>query len=155
MSTAYALFHGVHLLAAALIIGFMAIVQWSVVPSQNELDGPAYARFERRMNVPLQRLTPALLLTAIVAGATTAVLAFAIGSGWAWAHLAVTGALVGMTVSTLIVNAPVNREIDGWDPERLPANWAQRRSRWEQGHAIRVAMGLPALALAVVTAVIG
>lgn len=153
----YAATHTLHLLSAALIIGFMAIVQVSVVPAQDLLDGTAYTTFEGRMNMPLQRLTPALLVTAIVSGAACAGLAAAAGAPALVValHALATVGLVAMTVSTLVINAPVNDAINTWDPAAPPADWAQQRDRWERGHAIRVAIGVPVLLLAVVAAVLG
>ncbi len=155
MAIAYVVLQGLHLFAAALLIGFMAIVQWSVVPSQNHLDGRAYATFEKHMNIPLQRLTPALLVLAILTGLGTAAVAFLLGEPLAWLHLAVTAGLIAMTNSTLLINAPINDAINTWDPASPPSDWMAQRDRWEYGHAIRVAVGIPTLVLAVAAAVIG
>ena len=47
-------------------------------------------------------------------------------------HAPGTLATVGIWAT---VNKPVNREIVAWNPDDLPANWRQRRDRWEFGHA--------------------
>ena len=154
MAAAYAVAHGLHLLATTVLIGFMAIVQWTVVPSQDQLGACAYPAFEKRMNVVLQPLTPVLLIVGIVAGGAAGALALRAGSWLGWLHLAAVAGLAAMTVSTLIINAPVNSAINRWDVDRPPPDWAWQRARWERGHALRVAVGIPVLLLVTLAAVL-
>ncbi len=149
MTAAYALATGVHLFAFALVVGFMAITLWALIPAQHLLDGSGYAVLEARMNRVLQPLIPVLFVLVLLGGAGATVIGFLLGRPTVWWQLAATlGALV-MVVSTLIINHPVNNAINDWDPERLPPDWAAQRSRWELGHRIRVTVGLPALACSI------
>lgn len=153
MPVLIALVHGLFLVLLALLTGFMAIVQWSLVPAQNRLDGPAYAVLEQGMNRVLERLTPALMIAGLVAGALTVAFALPAGGPRPWLTAAAVGGLGVMVASTLVVNAPVNHAIDGWDAAAPPSNWAVLRDRWEAGHAFRSYVGLLALACAVSAAV--
>lgn len=150
MNALYAWAAGGHVYVLGVLVGFMAITLWALIPAQHRLDGRGYALLEARMNTVLQRLIVIGLLT----GAVATVLAFQQDRSTAWLHLAATLGLLAMAVSTLIINHPVNNAINEWDPDDLPEDWARSRARWELGHRIRVTLGLPALACAVVAIVL-
>jgi hypothetical protein len=48
---------------------------------------------------------------------------------------------------TLIVEVPIDNQIEGWTVTTLPANWQQLRDRWEWFHAIRSWVSVLCLAL--------
>lgn len=154
MMTAIAVVQGLEIVFVALLVGFMAVVEWSLVPAQNRLDARGYAVLEQGMNRVLTRLTPALMISALLAAGASAGLAVAAGLATAWWHAIATISLVAMVVSTLIINAPVNSEIDTWDPASPPATWRASRDRWEFGHRLRTYVGLVALLAVAVAAVI-
>lgn len=154
MTTAVAVAQASEIVVVALLVGFMAVVEWSLVPAQNRLDGRAYAVLDQGMNRVLTRLTPALMIAALLATGASAGLAFAAREGTAWWHLIATIGIAAMVVSTLIINAPVNAEIDAWDPENLPPTWRSSRDRWESGHRLRSYVGLTVLISVAVAAVL-
>lgn len=144
---------GMQLVATALLTGFMLIVQLSLVPAQHRLDAVAYTLLEQGMNRVLERLTPALMIAATAFG-LVAVLLEVVTRRPSWPVLALgVAGLVTMIVTTLRINAPVNAAIDGWNPAAPPADWRERRDRWERGHAIRSWIGLGALLCCVAAAV--
>lgn len=51
------------------------------------------------------------------------------------------------TVTTLMVNVPVNAATGKWDPERPPEGWHRLRRRWDRFQAIRAWLLLAAFAL--------
>jgi uncharacterized membrane protein len=53
--------------------------------------------------------------------------------------------LVAMIV-TLIVNVPIDRQIQSWTTTTLPADWSAIRDRWELYHGLRTLVSLTALA---------
>ena len=55
-------------------------------------------------------------------------------SVWRW--LAVI-AWLAATLTTLIVNVPINAATATWDPESPPADWRGVRRRWESFQAVR------------------
>ena len=57
------------------------------------------------------------------------------------------GIFVGSIVFTLLGPVPINNEIARIVPEQPPQNWLALRKRWDQLHAIRVAIILFALIL--------
>ena len=150
MSAAYAVATGLHLFSVGLVVGFMAITLWALIPAQHLLDGAGYATMEAGMNRILQPLMPVLLVLALLSGLAATVLAFAAGLPGAWWQLAAAVGVAAMASSTLVINHPVNNAINGWDPADLPPDWRRSRARWELGHRIRVTVGLPAFACAIV-----
>jgi hypothetical protein len=48
---------------------------------------------------------------------------------------------------TLIVEVPIDNQIEGWTVATLPSNWQQLRDRWELFHAIRSWVSVAGLAL--------
>jgi hypothetical protein len=45
------------------------------------------------------------------------------------------------TVSTLVINVPINLEvINTWSAQSPPVNWAAVRDRWDQANAFRTMM---------------
>jgi uncharacterized membrane protein len=47
---------------------------------------------------------------------------------------------------TLVVNVPIDRQIQSWTTGRLPPNWSAIRDRWEFYHGLRTLVSLFALA---------
>lgn len=132
----------VFLHALSLLAGFMAIVQWSLVPAQNRLSATGYATLEQGMNNVLKTLTPTLMIISLVFGIMVIVLAFRQKSTVRYNFLIAVLSLVVMIVSTLIINAPVNDAVDMWNSAAPPADWQILRDRWEFGHALRFYIGL-------------
>jgi uncharacterized membrane protein len=58
-------------------------------------------------------------------------------------------ALVLMVIAmiiTLVVNVPIDRQIQSWTTATLPADWNAIRDRWEYFHGLRTLVSLVALA---------
>jgi uncharacterized membrane protein len=47
------------------------------------------------------------------------------------------GLLLTALVITLLINVPIDYEINAWTVETLPANWTTRRDRWQLYHTVR------------------
>ena len=125
----------------SLLVGFMIIVQWSLVPAQNHLPASAYAMLEQGMNAVLKTLTPALMITALALGVLVLLFAFRRRSNTRVLYVLALISLVVMIVSTLLINAPINDAVDAWDAATPPADWQALRDRWEWGHMIRAYVG--------------
>lgn len=132
----------------SLLVGFMAVVQWSLVPAQNRLPAEGYATLEQGMNSVLKTLTPALMITALVAGIIVIVFAYRCKSKVRLLFVLAVACLGAMVLSTLLINAPVNDAVDAWNAAAPPENWQLLRDRWEFGHALRSYIGLAGLLLA-------
>lgn len=137
-----------YLYVFSLLVGFMAVVQWSLVPAQNRLSAQGYATLEQGMNSVLKTLTPVLMITATLLGLLVIVLAFRRASSTRLVYVAAVACGVAMVVSTLVINAPINDAVDAWNAATPPTDWQVLRDRWELGHAIRSYVGLVGLALA-------
>ena len=57
-------------------------------------------------------------------------------------------------VVTLIVEVPIDNQIETWTVASLPANWQQLRDRWELFHAIRTWVSVIGLALLILGALL-
>ncbi len=142
-----------HLFSFALLAGFMAVTQWSLIPAQNRLPAEGYAILEQGMNDRLETLTPILMIATVASGIGALFLA--------WRRSPRTRALQGlalacavaMVISTLTINAPVNFAIDTWNTAAPPADWSALRDRWELGHTIRANVGLVGLLAALVATI--
>ena len=57
-------------------------------------------------------------------------------------------------VITLIIEVPIDNQIEAWTVTSLPANWQQLRDQWELFHAIRTWVSVIGLALLIVGALL-
>jgi hypothetical protein len=142
----------VHLFSFGLLTGFLAITEWSLIPAQNRLPASGYAMLEQGMNDVLETLTATLMIVSVLSALVVLLLARRDGARVVTLQVITLGSIVTMVVSTLIINAPVNFEIDTWNAAAPPADWASWRDRWEFGHALRSYVGLVGLLTALVAA---
>ena len=92
---------------------------------------------------PMSVLMPAALLTALV----LCVLLFR--GRHTRATVFASAALVLMAIAlviTLVVNVPIDRQIQSWTTATLPPDWTTIRNRWEFYHGLRTLLSLAALA---------
>jgi uncharacterized membrane protein len=54
---------------------------------------------------------------------------------------------------TLLVEAPISRQVKMWTPTTLPGNWQQLRDRWGSFHVVRVVASITGLGLLVGAAI--
>ena len=54
--------------------------------------------------------------------------------------------MLGVVITSRYINVPTNREMATWSLDALPADYEQRRNRWDRVHAVRTGNGLLALA---------
>ena len=64
------------------------------------------------------------------------------------ASLTLAGFLLFTAVAlvTVLGNVPIDRQIAGWTPATLPADWTEVRDRWELLHTVRTFLSLAGLA---------
>ncbi|MEU4572698.1 anthrone oxygenase family protein [Nonomuraea sp. ATR24] len=117
-----------------------------LAPSVGSLPGPAYVRYWQALNVDYGRAMPPLLLTGIAATLVTSALSWPRG----WLTLGLSSAallLVILTVAlTLTGLEPLNRVVDTWNPDKLPADWHEIRQRWLNLHLVRTVLAVAAFA---------
>ena len=54
---------------------------------------------------------------------------------------------VAALIVTLLVNVPIDHQVQQWTSSTLPANWQETRDRWQWYHTIRTFAALGGLAL--------
>jgi len=71
-----------------------------------------------------------------------------------WLALGATALFAAMSIYSVLLPVPINNQVARWQPDSLPANWRDLRSRWDTLHAIRVGFLVVALVLLVTSCVI-
>ena len=109
------------------------------------LDAPAWVPARQSIDSVFSRLMP-------WAWNTTLVLLFAsayFDRGQARGLFVAAGVvlLLGI-VFTLVVEVPINKQIETWTPTHAAANWAALRDRWMTFHFARTGAGVAAFVLA-------
>jgi uncharacterized membrane protein len=119
--------------------------RWLGAPASKEYSGPVFTEVQQRMDASVGQVAPLLIFGAIGALAVTLV---AIRDFRNPQFLLVAAALVLVivgTISTQLVNVPINDEINSWTINSPPADWADKRERWETFHVVRTVVTLLAL----------
>ena len=93
-----------------------------------------------------------LMPAAILATLPVLFLLYRRRSGALYPTLAGFALFVIALVITLIVEVPIDNQIEAWTMTSLPANWQQLRDHWELFHAIRTWVSVIGLALLIVGA---
>ena len=73
-------------------------------------------------------------------------------SGALYVTLAGLALFVIALLVTLIVEVPIDNQIEAWTVTTLPANWHQLRDRWEVFHFLRTWISVLGLALLIIGA---
>ena len=141
------------LLLFSLVTGVFWGTWFSLSRSMSEITPTTFLEVGRLMIAnlggPMSVLMPAALLSALV----LCMLLFR--GGHTRASLFASAALVLMVLAlviTLVVNVPIDRQIQSWTTATLPADWRAIRDRWEFYHGLRTLVSLAALASLFVTA---
>ncbi len=133
------------LAAAAFVFGIMAGFFWTYTFNVNlamlAVDGATYATVQSLFN---QNVRHFIFFLFFFGGALFSLLALIIN----WRHwrtpafwMLACAALVyigGVIVFTAVVNLPLNEYTESWDPQNLPADWAEVRTQWNRANAVRV-----------------
>jgi uncharacterized membrane protein len=126
----------VSLVLAGLFAGFLLgvlVLELSV----RHFDGAVYAQVRRVELAHLDDLAAATLIPALIATAVVAGLAVRRRGRAFWLTLTALVLLVGVFVTTLAVNLPINADQLRWNLTSPPADWASVRDRWQIAHAVR------------------
>ena len=60
---------------------------------------------------------------------------------------------LGDMLVTVLVNVPINGEVQSWQPDAPPVEWRRLRDRWERFHSIRTLLIVSGFALFAASAV--
>ncbi len=71
-----------------------------------------------------------------------------------WLASGATALFAAMIIYTVLLPVPINNQVARWQPDSLPPDWHELRSRWDTLHAIRVGFLIVALVLLVTSCLI-
>ena len=137
-------------LLAVVLTGFTACAEFGsyafVHPVIRRLPPAQMIAFEQGLLRTFGRAFPILMPATGVVLVAHAVAAGGAGAlpWWRWSAVA---AWALATVTTLVVNVPINAATGRWDPEHPPENWRQLRRRWDTFQAVRAWLVLAAFVL--------
>jgi uncharacterized membrane protein len=135
------------LLLFSLVTGVMWGTWFSLSRSIAAITPETFLEVGRTMignlGVPMRVLMPAAALS----GAVVCILLFRRRqtAGFMLATASVALLLIAMGI-TLVVNVPIDRQIQSWTTATLPADWTAIRDRWEFYHGLRTFVSVLALA---------
>jgi len=129
-------------LFAAVMLGFFYAYSFNVNLALLEVDGATYATVQSLLN---ENVRHAGFFVFFFGAAAVPLITLGVN----WRHrrsvsfwLVAVAAVVyifGIVVFTRSVNLPLNYYTESWNPQALPADWADTRDSWNQANAIRVA----------------
>lgn len=148
-----ALLRTVNLVASGLMAGGQLMALRTIVPARREVSPSEGIRIHQRM---LDVRADSYLRPLGIAGGTSAALLglLELRAGRVDPLMAVSfAASLGVIGVSVTGEFPINRTIRDWDPEVPPPEYPKVRETWDQGHAIRTALGLASFAAAALSAV--
>lgn len=146
---------------ATIVFGIMAGFFWTYTFNVNlamlDVDGATYATVQSLFN---QNVRHFIFFIFFFGGGAFSALAL-LGnwkhwktvSFWALAMACIVY-ILGVIFFTAQVNLPLNYYTESWDPQNLPADWANVRNQWNNANAIRVGTSALAFVLSLSSLVI-
>jgi uncharacterized membrane protein len=131
------------ILATGLLAGLLFEFWAFTAPALATLPAPAFVQVTQAIDRQYLKPIPYLYIAVIVFALIVLLLLIL------WQRMPVLIALaavaavasIAATVSTLLINVPINLEVlNTWSMQNPPLNWAAVRDRWDQAHAFRTAM---------------
>lgn len=144
------LVRGIALLCTGLLAGAFFYGWVTVAPAYQYVPIDVHLRFRTVLMMVNAPVMQTLMLTAIIACLTLAVLS----RGW---HRTVAAAAATMALTSLLVtrfgNVPINYRIKSWSVYAPPADHLELLQRWDSYHGIRTATAVLAFALLLIALV--
>lgn len=125
---------------AGLMVGNEFAVSTFVHPSFSQLDDTAHAPSAQSLARVYGRVMPFWYALVLILTVVVTINLRQAQSEALWLAIVSTALWVLSIVFTLIGPVPINNQVINWDLEHLPPNWKDLRSRWDQLHAVRVAI---------------
>jgi hypothetical protein len=148
MLTRFTLFVGIMLYV--LVAGVMWGTWLSLARTMTEYHAITFLADGHHMIDNLAAPMAALMISAIVIGLATVVLLFRAGAtSAAWMALVGLVFMAGVMAVTLVVEVPIDNQIQAWTVETLPADWTAIRAHWASFHTVRTFLSLVSVAAAV------
>jgi hypothetical protein len=138
---------------AGLLAGNELGTKVAVHPSLERLGTPERIRAEQELTRRYGAIMPFWMSSVIVS--CLPVLALSRGTSAFWSTLVGTACFVGMLVSVLLGNVPINTRVLEMSPETDGEEFVELRQRWDRLHTLRVALNVAGLGLLCVGALRG
>jgi uncharacterized membrane protein len=138
----------------SLVMGVFWSTWFSLSRTMSQLSAETFVAVGHEMiqnlGGPMAILLPLALLSALV----TLALLWRDGRAAAfWWLLAGFLLMVATLVITLVVEVPIDNQIETWTAATLPGDWRSIQSRWELFHTIRTFLSIAAVVAATISAV--
>src|SRR5215210_7547505 len=134
----------VNLVLAGLLVGNEVGTKVAVHPALEGLSTTERIRAEQEVTRRYGEIMPLWMLSVIVS--CLPVVALSRGTHAFLPTAAGTACFVGMLVSTLIGNVPINNRVLELSPETEGEEFAELRERWDRLHTLRVVLNVAGLA---------
>jgi uncharacterized membrane protein len=148
--------HALAVLWLGLMAGFFGTYSANVNLAMLQMDGATYATVQSAFN---QHVRHALFFSLFFGPPVWCALALLMAwrehraAWWRVLGLMAVAYLLGIVFFTQQVNLPLNYTTEGWDPQALPAHWAQVRDQWNAANLWRALLSLATFAVALATLV--
>lgn len=141
------------LVVATVATGLFAGLIWTfsvaIDRAEERLDAVQYATWRQFLIQDLDRgILPVLILTAVApVVALVALRHRSRSAAWRLTAAAFVVYILGVMVYTLVLNVPINNAMLDWNPAAPPADWAEKRDRWDLLNTIRTPVTIGAFSM--------
>jgi len=134
------------LVATGLLAGLYT-GRWLGAPASKEYSAAVFTEVQQRVDASVGQTAPVLIMgTIVILGVTLVAIRDFRSARFALVAVALLLVVAG-TITTQVVNVPINDEINSWTVGSPPADWSDTRDRWEAFHVVRTIVTLLALGL--------
>lgn len=133
------------LFLVGLVTGIFVSTELGQVRVQNTLDARDFTLVKSRFEIALGTVMPPAVVIAGISLVATLLTTWRVRRSFVLCAAALV-LWIGVVVTTLVFNAPVNALAVNWDPAQPPPDWAALRDQWNTGQRIRTVCALAAFA---------
>jgi uncharacterized membrane protein len=130
--------------AAGIAAGTLVAVFAGVIPVLQRLPPPEALRVKRLLDPFIDRYQPATVVLAAIS-AVVILLHSLTSSETVFTAIGLVGS-IGVGVTSVSVNMPINRAMGEWPPDAVPPEFEPLLARWVRFHGVRTLAAVIALA---------
>ena len=134
-------------IALQMVVMSVTFGAWlQLSPALLSFSGPDYVKVQQTVLSRLKKFMPFVLLLALISTTLDVVLVRSDGAGpFDFTVLALL-CFVTFLFVTIRYELPINQDIENWDPDQPPDEWAAIRGRWEKWQTVRAWLSVGTLA---------